>query len=181
LANTDRIKQIALDYLTAVRTLALHPRRYFEESKPLPDMKLQFLAAVPPVVLYAAATAILNKTTIQGLAYVVGGYTAIVVWTAVLKYILIPFGEKRSMEDLLHIATSASMAFLVAWIPVAGPPIAVLLAGFWSFSGLVHYLKMNSGAAIAAVALPIVICGALGSILSFIFLGLASISTLFAR
>jgi hypothetical protein len=134
---------------------------------------------LPAVLIYALCEAFLRHATWWTLIYMIGAYLSLSLWTAATKYILVFFGEKRSWQEVLHITSCAFIALVLAAIPVVGEAIAVLLIGFWTYEGLVYGFKMNRGAATAAVALPVVICGFIGSILSFIFVGLASLSTLF--
>jgi hypothetical protein len=162
-----------------LRLLAQHPAEFFETSQPMPTYLRQAVFPLPAVLVYAVCEAFIRHASWWALIYMIGAYIGLGLWTAATKYILLLFAEKRSWQEVLHITSCAWIALLFAGIPMVGDAIAVILIAFWTYQGLVHYFKMNSGAATAAVALPIVICGFLGSILSLILVGLASLSTVF--
>lgn len=177
--SLEQVKQAVTEYLQAVRLLATKPQEFFDAGKDLPHWRCELLFALPPALVYCLAMAVSLNSLLSGALYLLIAYLAIGLWMVSLKFVLIVFGENRSFREALHIAAPASTVFLVAAVPTYGPPAAFLLAGLLTVVGLTFYLKMNPGAAVAAVALPVVVSGFAGALLSFLFLGLASMMTIF--
>jgi hypothetical protein len=174
------LRETLVDYGTALRMLIQHPMQFFETTRPLPSYTRQALFPLPSVLLYAICEGFIRNAFWWAPIYMIGVYLALAAWTAIIRKILPVFGETRSWSEVLHITAASWMATAFAGIPVVGQAIAVVVAGMLTYIGLVHQFKMNRGAATAAVTLPVVICGLLGSILSFILVGMASISTLWS-
>ena len=170
-----------MGYLSAMRFLLIKPHAFFAEYPPLPDYRQQLLFILPPACVFAAGMAWQQASPWWALAYLPAAYAGVALWAVILKYVLVAFGEKRSFREVLHVSACSSVPLLVGWIPHFGLPALYLLVGLLTFLGLVFHFKMHSGAALAAVALPVVVAGFGGGILSFIFLWLASLSTIFAR
>lgn len=172
-------KNILSDYLEAARFLLLHPGQFFAQAPVLSDYKAQLLSAWPPVLVFAVGMASMHRPFWLGILDGLMAYIGIVVWAIAIKYTVVFFGERRSFHEALHVASCAALALALAWLPVVGLPAAYMLIGFWTYHGLTGYFKMNSGAALAAVALPVVVVGFGGVLLSFLFLWIASLTTIF--
>lgn len=169
-----------LEYLHAVKLLIAQPQEFFKQSGILPEYRAKLLFALPPILIYGVAQAALHRNPFLIPLHVAASYVEILVWMAALRLVLLMFGERRSFDETLLIAATSAIVFLVAWIPVAGAPLAVIAAGALSVQGLTHSFKMNNGAALAAVALPVVVTGLVGAVLSWIFILLASFFQIFA-
>lgn len=164
-----------------MRFLLSKPHKFFAEYPSLTDYRQQLLFVLPPVCVFAAGMAWQRGSPWWTLAYLPGAYAGWALWGIILKYVLAVFGEKRSFREVLHVSACSWVPLLVGWVPHFGLPALYLLVGLFTFLGLVFHFRMHSGAALAAVALPVVVAGFGGGILSFIFLWLASLSTIFAR
>jgi len=179
LATLEVLKDTAVEYGAAMRLLLTAPGEFFAGGRGMPGCRRKLVFALPPVLVYAAATGAVLHNAIWTPVYLVAAYAYIGVWALTLRYVLVPFGEKRSFEEALYIAVCASPAFLIAWVPVVGGPVAALAAGLLTILGLVHRFKMHGGAALAVVTLPVVLVGLSSVFLSFIFMALASLSSIF--
>lgn len=168
-------------YLGALKLLALNPATFFAEVKRLPDYKAQAWFALPQVAVFALGLGVLSGKPVLIALYSAGAYAGIAVWTVVLRYVLRFFGEQRGFDETAHIVTCSTLPFFIGWIPVVGGPLLYLGVGFYCYVGLTAGLKMNQGAALAAIALPVVLSGFLGALFSFVFLWIASLSTIFSR
>ena len=168
-------------HLEAVKLLAIKPGQFFQEVAPLPSYQAQALFVLPQVLVYVGGQAALSaRPLVTGLLAAAGSYAGIALWTVVLRYTLRFFGERRSFFEVAHIATCSTLPLVLGWIPLAGAPLLCFGVGFYTYQGLTGAFKMNQGAAMAAVALPVVVSGLVGVLFSFVFLWLASLSTIFA-
>ena len=177
--DSESLSKFLVDHWASLRFLVLNPAKLFAVAEPPNDYRLILIMALPPVLIFAIGIAVLKGNPWLALLGLVGAYAGIGIWSLALKYVLIFFGEKRPFTEILYLAVCAALSLAVAWVPIVGPPVCFLLIAFWTFMGLVHRFKMNSGAAVAAVALPVVITGLGGGILSYLLILLASLTTMF--
>ncbi len=175
----EQLKETLFEYCGAIKLLAINPAGFFEQSKALGSSRLKLLFAAPPVLIFSLAESIIQHNAFIALLCLVSAYAAIAGSAVVLKFVLPIFGQSRSFDETLHITSSAAICFLLAWIPAAGMPLAVVCGALWTVLGLTYRFKMHSSAALTAVALPIVVAGVVGAGLSLIFILLASITRLF--
>jgi hypothetical protein len=180
MSEIEHLKGVIVDYLSSLKSLVSNPKDFFGEMGPVPDYKVGLTFALPPVLVYAIAESVQKENPYLFPLYCLAAYGEIAFWMVALKYVLIPFGERRSFKETLQIAAPVSFVFSIAWIPYVGAPLAVVAAGLWTVLGLTYGFKMNSGAALTAVTLPVVVAGVLGALLSFVFIFLASLSRVFS-
>lgn len=180
MSEFEQLKDTVVEYCQAIQMLVTNPGEFFAQSGALPGYRTKFLFALPPVLVYAVAESVVHKNPLLAPLYILSAYAEIAVWMVTLKFVIVLFGESRTFEETLTIASSVALVFLIAWIPVAGPPLAVLGAGIFTVFGLTHNFKMHSGAALTAVALPVVVTGIVGAALSFVLIFLSSIFQTFA-
>ena len=164
-----------------MKLLVTKPADFFAEAEPAASYKPMLLFVVPPVLIFSAGTAVLSRSWLNLATSLALASICLALWTAALKFGVLIFGEKRSWVEALQISACASLPVALGWIPYVGLPAAAVGTGYLSYLGLVHHFKMNQGAAMAAVSLPVVICGLGGTVLSFLLLALASISTMFSH
>lgn len=174
------IKDALSGYCLSVRQLILHPTEFFAVKRE-PTYGEELLASAPAIALFILGLLLTGENLWLAPIYVLAAYAGIAAWATALKYIIIVFGEKRRFGETLQIASGSSLALAIAWIPQYGLPLAYLLVGFWSYKGLIGAFKMHSGAALAATFLPVVILGLCGNVFGFVFLWLASLTTIFSR
>lgn len=179
MSGTVDFKVSVGEYVHAVRSLFTEPTEFFEKAAAPPDFRLLLLFALPPVLIYAVVQGLVVKNPLLIPLYLIAAYAEIGVWMVALKYVVILFGERRTFNETLFIAVSAANVFAVAWIPVAGAPLAVLGAGALTMLGLMHGFKMHYGAALTAVALPLVVTGIVGGLLSWLLILVSSVLTVF--
>lgn len=177
-SELDHFKATILEYCTNTRELIFSPRTFFSNHS-LPGYQTKLFFAMPPVLVYATAVSLMNKHSILSPFYVLVAYGEIALWAASLRYVVKLFGEQRSFDETLHIAVSAAIFFAIAWIPMVGPPAAFVGAALWTVFGLVNKFKMNKGAALTAVSLPVVVSGFAIGILLYLLMLLSSVSRLF--
>lgn len=182
MTQSDQLKELAVEYLSAMRLLLIKPQEFFATMPPLEDRKQKMLFALPPALVFSVGMAWQLGNALWALLFLPLAFGSIWLIAVALKYVLPVLGESRSLDELLHISSCAAPApLLVGWIPVVGLPAMYVLATLFTFLGLVFNFKMNKGAATIAVTLPVVALGFGGGILSMLFIWLASISTIFVR
>lgn len=175
----EKVSELLVDYILALWQILVSPASYFACAKPLGDLKSQFFFVLPLTFFSALSAALVSGKLWYLPIYLLAEYLAIGLWVFTLRLVLRLFGERHSVEQLAHIASCSSVAFLLAGLPYVGLALFVMWAFFLNFLGLVHFLKVNKGAALAVLALPVIVLGMGGAILSFILLWLASLTTLF--
>ena len=178
---TNFMQDTFVEYLEAVRLLVTNPIEFFAHEKALPDIRTKVLFALPPIAVYAIAECLVHKNPFLGPLYLVAAYLEIGAWTLALMFVVRMFGEKRSFDETLFIGSAISFVYLIAWIPEVGPPLAALAAAAWTLLGLVHGFKMNSGAALTAVSLPVVVTGVVFVAISWLLVILSTMCQMFAE
>lgn len=175
----DDTIRLSVDYLSASGHILTNPASFFAQAKPFENFKAKLLFALPPVFIYSLGLSCIYGKLWYLPALLLISYLSICLWAITIRFVLSLFAEKHSFEQVLHVTSTSSIAFLVAWIPYVGSPVFLLWTFFLNFAGLVHFLKINKGAALAALAFPVIVLGVGGGILSYILLWAASITTLF--
>lgn len=172
-------QKLVSDYLSDLKSIILSPAGFFKVLEPAPDWRLDAVWAIPPIFVFANLMAAWKVNPFLILFWVPAAFLSLSFWFFVLKRVLDAFGENHSYAEMAAIGSRTSPAFFLGWIPEYGLILSFLLIAFWTYKALLHRFKMDKGAAVAAVAMPVVICGMFGMIFSYIFIWLASISTLF--
>lgn len=163
---------------SVARQLLLHPATFFLEHPAPSDYRTQLMLPLPAIAVFSVLSACVGLKPLLLFSGFLAAYALIGIWMLSLRYCLLMFGENRSFQEVLHISTCAAFAFLFGWLPVVGGPLCALYAAFLTWTGLVYTFKMNPGAALAAVSVPVVIGGFAGGILTyvlFLLLGLGSL------
>lgn len=146
-------------YWHQLKQLIMRPNQFYSNRKPQTEWKTMAFYVLPPALLLGIAAGLIQHNWLLGVANFVGAYVGVAVLTAIERYIIMFFGEKRSFEETGDLICTTAPALILGCIPQYGLPAVLLLSGFWNFRGLVRQFKMDPNAALAAVGLPIAATG----------------------